>query len=77
MATKTITITEEAYERLAMKKEINDSFSDVINKITGRTSIFDLVGILSSKEADEMKTNIKELRKRARRQVEKTVSELQ
>ncbi len=33
MATKTITITEEAYGKLKMRKKGNDSFGDVINRI--------------------------------------------
>jgi len=34
MATKTISITEKAYERLKAYKKRKESFSDVINKIT-------------------------------------------
>lgn len=66
MATKSITVTSEAYERLASFKEKNESFSDVINKLTKKNSIFDLVGVLSDKEAEEMKKNISERRKKIR-----------
>jgi len=63
MATKTISITEEAYERLKMKKSGNESFTDVINKITGKRSILDFAGMLTDKEARELKANIAKARK--------------
>lgn len=76
MATKTISITEEAYGRLADKKEKNESFSDVIIKITGRGSLLDLAGLLTEKEAEELEKSIKEIRKRMRERVEKTALQL-
>lgn len=76
MATKTITITTEAYERLAALKGEKDSFSDTINKLTKKTSLFDLVGILSKEGADELKSNIKRLRKRMRSGMERVASRL-
>ena len=66
MATKTISITEEAYERLRMNKAMNESFTDVINRITGRSSIMELAGVLSSKDADKLEQHIKERRHAAR-----------
>lgn len=76
MATKSITITNEAYERLANFKDEKESFSDVINKITKRYSLLDLIGILSNKEAEDLKEHIKVARKRLRRQVEQTALKL-
>lgn len=35
MATKTITLTEEAYERLREMKRENESFTDVVLRISG------------------------------------------
>jgi len=34
MATKTISLTEEAYERLKAHKREDESFSDVVNRLT-------------------------------------------
>ena len=52
---KTLTVTRDAYERLALRKENGESFSDVINKLTGKASLFDLVGILTEDEASKLK----------------------
>ena len=66
MATKTISITEEAYERLKTKKVKNESFTDVINRITGRRSIMELAGILSKEEGEKLEKYIKDRRKASR-----------
>lgn len=49
MATKTISITEEAYERLKMYKNQRESFSDVIHRITKRNKLSDFYGMLGEK----------------------------
>lgn len=77
MATKTITVTNEAYERLFAFKEPNESFSDVITKITRKYSFLDLIGILSPGEAEKLEVNIKEIRKRMREQLNKTALKLE
>ena len=77
MATKCITVTEEAYNRLAARKEGNESFSDVINRITHKSSILDLVGLLSPKEAEEIEKNIKTMRKELDKEVEERVAQFQ
>ena len=65
MATKTLTITEEAYGRLQALKEGSESFSEVINKVTGKRSLMELAGILSKEEGKKLMNHIKEGRKRS------------
>ena len=67
MATKTISITEEAYERLRMKKEKNESFTDVVNRITGKRSLLELAGIFSEEDAIKIENHIKERRAASRK----------
>lgn len=64
MSTKTLTITEDAYESLKRLKTENESFSKTILRITGKRPLSDFVGILSPESADELERNIKESRKR-------------
>lgn len=71
MGTKTITITNEAYERLVAMKGEKDSFSDVIKKITIKYPLKDLIGIISNKEAIALKDSIKDTRIRIEKEMEK------
>jgi len=64
--TRTISITEEAYERLKIRKEKNESFTDVINRMTGKRSIMELAGILSKEEGEKLERYIKDRRKASR-----------
>jgi predicted CopG family antitoxin len=63
MSTKNISITDDAYARLAALKEPNESFSQVIRRITERRSILELAGILSESEAREFKKAVGASRK--------------
>ena len=76
MATKTISITEDAYERLKSKKSENESFSDVINKITKKISLMELAGLLTKKEAKELEENIKRSRRSSALRLENIRKEL-
>ena len=71
MATKTITITEEAYDSLKSLKEESQSFSDIIKKITSKTSLLKLAGVLSTKSAMNLEKDILEGRKRSRLRMER------
>ena len=63
MATKTITITEEAYEKLKLRKKESESFSEVINRVMPYTDWTAFVGVLSGKSADKLEKSIEESRK--------------
>jgi len=63
MGTKTISITDEAYKRLATLKKMNESFSMVIERVTGKVKLDDFFGVLSEKTANKMEKEIKKGRK--------------
>lgn len=53
MATKNISITEAAYRRLASMKREHESFSLVINRLTGTHTLLELAGSLSESAAGQ------------------------
>ena len=65
MATKTISITEDAYEYLAAAKKENESFSDVIERLLeGKRDLMSFAGILSDdKGFEQVRNDIREVRK--------------
>lgn len=64
MATKTITITVDAYEALKRQKLPGESFSDVIRRRFGGGSVRSLVGLLTDAEAEAMERRILDRRRR-------------
>lgn len=67
MATKTISITEEAYRKLASMKKENESFSKVIERIAGKKKLGKFFGVLSEETANKLEKAIKDGRKEHRR----------
>lgn len=63
MGYKTISLTEEAYKRLLERKIGNESFSDVIYRLTNNTSLRDFVGIVEVELVDQLESNIRAIRK--------------
>ena len=59
MATKTITITLEAYKKLRAKKASNESFTDIILKLTRKKNTLDY--IRSLKSSAELTDNIEKV----------------
>jgi len=66
MATKTISLDEEAYEHLKSHKRDGESFSDVVKRIAGERSWTEVTGILSTEEAEDLEQTIEESRQRSR-----------
>lgn len=77
MATKTLTITEDAYERLAKHKEKSESFSDVIIKHFPKHSLLELAGILTTEEAHKLRKSIEENRKTSQERTDRLIRRLQ
>jgi predicted CopG family antitoxin len=66
MATKTISLDEEAYERLKAHKREGESFSEVVKRIAGERSWTEVAGILSDDEAEQLEGLIEDGRERSR-----------
>ena len=44
MGTKTISLSEEAYDRLNSRKREGESFNDVVNRLAGERPLLDIAG---------------------------------
>ncbi len=73
MGARNISISDEAYARLASLKGPNESFTDVIKRLTGKRSILELTGVLTTKEAAELRSKVREIRLESRARMDKTV----
>jgi len=58
MGSRNISISDEAYAKLAAMKGPKESFTDVINRLAGKKSVLDLAGVLSPKEAADFRSNV-------------------
>ena len=66
MATKTITITEDAYNRIKKFKEKDESFSEMFKRTFKKTTrVSDLRGLFKDIDAEKMKAKVKKMRKEA------------
>jgi len=64
MATKTLTITESAYDKLASEKKENESFSMIIERKFKKYNLLDMAGALSKESGEALEKAIKENRKK-------------
>ncbi len=63
MAVKTITITEDAYRKLARLKRGNESFSEAINRVLGGPSALALEGLLDALPEAEVDARVRAVRR--------------
>lgn len=73
---KSIRLSEEAYERLAAHKRADETFSEVVLRLAGERSLLELAGILSDDEADALRDAIKERRERRMTELERTANSM-
>ena len=80
MVTKTITVTKEAYEKLASNKKEGESFSELINRnFAKKGNVEELMKFagawsdMTDKEADELKKNIEKLNEGAWKSIKRKV----
>lgn len=76
MATKTISIDEEVYERLNAHKREGESFSDVVKRLAGERSWREVAGVLSASEAEELEAAIEDRHGASRARRDRVVRDL-
>ena len=64
MATKTITVTEDAYMALKSLKAPRESFSETIMRVSKRKPLSSFYGILSKEKGEKLEKNISDFRKK-------------
>lgn len=62
MGTKTISLADDAYERLKAEKREGESFSDVVRRLTNSANLEDHYGTLDPETADELEAIVTERR---------------
>lgn len=67
MPSKTLQITDEAYDLLASLKQDRESFTDVVKRLAGERSLFDIVAVLDEEQARRLEQRIEQGRERSRK----------
>lgn len=64
MASKTISLSEDTYNRLSRAKGEDESFSDVIDRLLGEDEhpLYDLVGLLDEENVEKLRDRSDEFR---------------
>ena len=73
MGYKTISLSEDAYNRLFKRKIGSESFSDVIIRLTNDTTLRNFVGLLRDETCDEIEKNIIKFRRQSLDQFTKSL----
>ncbi len=64
MGTKTVSLADDAYERLKAHKREGESFSDVVRRLTDTVDLEEYYGVLSEETAEELEEAVRERRER-------------
>ena len=73
---KSIRLSEEAYERLDAHKREEETFTEVVLRLAGERSLLELAGILSDEEADALRDAVDERRDRRAEELEETADRM-
>ncbi|WP_415380417.1 antitoxin VapB family protein [Halosimplex sp. TS25] len=73
---KSIRLSEEAYERLAAHKREDETFSEVVLRLSGERSLLELAGILNDEEADALRDAVDERREQRSSDLETTADRM-
>ena len=76
MGSKNISISDEAYLRLAELKSKNESFTELIYRLTNKTNVLDLKGMVKADEAKSLEKIIKDSRKLSKERIDRITKEL-
>jgi predicted CopG family antitoxin len=69
MGSKTISLSDEAYARLKALKRPNESFSDTINRLTGRMRLSEIAGVLHDEDIEAIERAVALVRDKSRVQL--------
>jgi predicted CopG family antitoxin len=73
---KSIRLSEEAYERLVAHKRDDETFSEVVLRLAGERSLLDIADILGDEEADALREAVEERRDRRGDDLERVADDL-
>ena len=74
---KSIRLSEDAYERLEAHKTEEESFSDVVLRLAGERSLEELAGILDDEAAASVRQAVEDRRKRRNEVIEETAATME
>ena len=76
MGSKNISISDEAYLRLSELKLKNESFTELIYRLTIKTNVLDLRDIIGEDEGKNLEKNIGDSRKLSKERMDRITKEL-
>jgi predicted CopG family antitoxin len=73
---KSIRLSEAAYDRLAAHKREDETFSEVVLRLAGERSLTELAGVLDDEQTEDVRAAIEERRERRSDDLESVVDEI-